>query len=254
MRKFIFYCLFIFTCIKNNAQRIHTSNNNLWLVYSGDHKIAESKFGVHIEYQERRANFGLNNQQNLARIAINYHFLPQAFFSLGYCFVQTYPYGEFPVLAEFSESRPYQQLQITNLLGKVEAVSRFRMEERWSYLPYKNFDGTIARSKIAIYTNRVRWMQRFSFPLCKAGIIDNKLYITAYNEIFISFGKNVQKNMFDQNRAFIGIGYKVKNFGRLELGYLNHTLFKPDGIKVEDNHTINFTILSNFGFKKKKEI
>ncbi len=249
MRK-IFCFILLIGALNLNAQRTRTTNNNLWIAYIGDHKLWKSKFGAHLEYQERRSDFGLHNQQNLARVGFNYYLLQNVFITTGYCFVQTYPYGAFAVLTEFSEHRPYQQLQINNILAKVETVSRFRLEQRWSYLPFLNTDGTVERNKIATYTNRVRWMQRFSVPLSKEGIVDNVYYLTAFDEIFINFGKNVQKNIFDQNRAFFGLGYKIKNFGRLELGYLNHLLFRADGVRVEYNHTISLTALANFGFKR----
>jgi hypothetical protein len=45
----------------------------------------------------------------------------------------------------------------------------------------------------------------------------NKLYLSAYNEIFL----NTESPIFDRNRLYGGIGYKISDSVRMELGYMN---------------------------------
>jgi hypothetical protein len=45
-----------------------------------------------------------------------------------------------------------------------------------------------------------------------------------YEEIFIGFGKNVNENIFDQNRIGILFGYRFNPIVRIEAGYLNQIL------------------------------
>ena len=45
-----------------------------------------------------------------------------------------------------------------------------------------------------------------------------------YEEIFIGFGKNVNENIFDQNRIGILLGYRFNPIVRIEAGYLNRIL------------------------------
>jgi hypothetical protein len=230
-----------------HAQRLYTTNNNLWLAYNGDHKVSKL-LGIHLEYQERRSKLGAGNQQNLFRTALNYHFLPNAFASMGYAFVATYPYGNFAVKSVFPEHRIYQQLQYNNGLGIIESVNRFRLEQRFNYLPVLQTDSSYKASNKSTYSNRVRYAQRFSIPLKGKKIVDKSFYITCFDELFINFGEQVQRNIFDQNRAFAGIGYKLPKLGRIELGYLNQLLFKGDEVKVENNNTLSLVWNANFSW------
>ena len=47
-------------------------NANAWFMYFGDHPIASSKWGIHLEGQWRRTDLGLQWQQYLLRPAVNY--------------------------------------------------------------------------------------------------------------------------------------------------------------------------------------
>lgn len=226
-------------------------NQNAWFMYFGDHKVSE-QWGVHLEAQLRRDDLGLDPQQLLLRTGINYHLSAQVFATLGYCFVETYPYGDFPVKASFPENRLWEQLQIKNQVGRFEWVNRLRLEQRWSQLPVPNAntDGFVPGS--AVYTNRFRLLNRASLPFSGKSIQDKSLYITVYDEMMINFGQQIGTNFFDQNRAYLALGYKLPKVGRLELGYLLQNIHKPDGVKIEHNHTLQVGLSSTADFYKHK--
>ena len=46
---------------------------------------------------------------------------------------------------------------------------------------------------------------------------DSKYYLSTYNEIFL----NGASNVFDRNRVYGGLGYKVSDGIKLEIGYMN---------------------------------
>lgn len=79
------------------------------------------------------------------------------------------------------------------------------------------------------------------------------MYLSLMDECFASFGSNITTNVFDQNRAFVGIGFVIPKLGRLELGYLNQTINKDYGSVLEDgenrviskrevNHTLSLAL------------
>ena len=241
--------LFIFLSgsVWAGPNRVATSNSAAWLMYFGDHKIAP-RLGVHLEAQLRRADWGLSAQQLLLRTGINYHLGPQAFVTAGYCFVETYPYGAFAVKAAFPEHRFWEQLQIKTNLKRWEWVSRFRLEQRFSQLPVLSSATNVWEPVDAVYTNRFRSLNRFSFPLTAKTMRDHALYLSAYNEFFINFGRNAGANIFDQNRAYLALGYVFPKWGRLEIGYMEQTLIKPDGIRMENNHTVQIGFSSTADF------
>jgi hypothetical protein len=72
--------------------------------------------------------------------------------------------------------------------------------------------------------NRFRYMFRFQTPLKGKEIKDKTPYVAVYDEIFIGFGKNVNENIFDQNRIGILFGYRFNPVIRIEAGYLNQIL------------------------------
>jgi hypothetical protein len=245
--------LVMLLCQHLNAQQTplhqYAVNRNAWLMYFGDHKFSD-RLGVHLEAQFRRYDRGASPQQLLLRTGLNYHFSPQVFATVGYCFVETYPYGDQPVRATFPEHRLWEQIQIKSQAGPFEWVNRLRLEQRFSQLPVSD-DGGVYEPRDAVYTNRARILNRFSIPFRGKTIEDKSLYATVYDEVFINFGKNVAANFFDQNRLYAAIGYRIPKVGRLEIGYMYQTIHKADGIKIEQNHTLQVGLSSTLDFYKK---
>jgi hypothetical protein len=224
------------------AQRSYTRNMNGWYMYFGTYNFSEH-WGLHAEAQWRRHEWIKERQQLLLRTGINYYVNEQGMATLGYCFVETYPYGEFKVNAAFPEHRLWQQFQFKNKVGRVEAINRLRMEQRWINSPV--LVDSMYKPGPAVFQQRVRVLNRFSLPLNGKTIGDKSLYVSAYDELFVSFGKEVRNNIFDQNRAYVALGYKVPKLGRVELGYMNQLLMKSDGLRIENNHTLQVALFNN---------
>jgi hypothetical protein len=248
MKKNLFVVLAALACpVFLKAQRTYSANTHTWAVYNGDHKFSK-KWGLHFDAHFRRHDVLADWQQIVVRPGLNYHLSDQVFATVGYAFVETWPYGEQAARSRFFENRTWQQLQFRNQSGRVEWSNRLRLEQRWVHAPALRTDGTYAAGD-AVHTNRMRWMNRMSVPFRGQKIVDKSLFFTAWNEAFVSFGKNVKLNVFDQNRAFAGLGYRIPKVGRLEAGYLNQLIFKGDGIKVENNHTLLVMLNANFDLR-----
>lgn len=244
-------CFFISTLSFAQVKRQYTNNYNGWLVYNGNHKLTD-KWGLHLEVQWRRSNIILDNQQLLTRVGINYYINSQIYVTAGYCYALTYPYGAFAAKSMFPENRIWEQINFKTSAGIIEINNRFRLEQRYINQPVVQDDGEYAPGD-AVYTNRARALVRFSVPFKGKTIEDRSWYASGFNEVYINFGKNVGYNILDQNRAYLGLGYKLPKIGRLELGYLNQLILRADGIKVEKNHTVQVSLSSNIEFRKKKE-
>jgi hypothetical protein len=251
MRKILILLLFLhqLNFLAQNKKQ-YTDNSNGWYMYFGSHKLS-GKWGIHLEAQLRRNEIITKPQQLLLRTGINYHFNKKLFATVGYCYVITYPYGEFPSKTVFPENRIWEQIQLKNQIGKLELVNRFRLEQRFVNSPIAKDSGFV--NGPAVYTDRFRLLNRFSIPLKGKEILDKSFYISFYDEVFINFGHNLAKNIFDQNRAYIALGYKIPKVGRIEIGYLNQLIFKSDGIKVENNHTLQIGLSSTIDLYKKKD-
>ncbi len=232
---------------QSNTYHQYANNLNSWWMYFGTHKVSE-KWGFHLEMQVRRNDFLSNPQQFLFRPGLNYHLNGQVMFTVGYAYIKTNPYGDFASKSEFPEHRFWEQIQIKTPLAPFEWVSRFRLEQRLSNLPVRDAaSGTYAPGD-AVYTNRFRLLNRFSLPFKGKVIADKTLYASVYDEVMLNFGKNVAANLFDQNRLYFALGYKIPKAGKLEIGYMLQTIQKGDGVKIERNHNLQVGFTSTIDF------
>jgi hypothetical protein len=254
LRTILFFIFFIALQTKIYAQnsliKSYANNFNQWVSYSGDLKFSKN-WGFHLDGSLRKNELFSKPQQSIIRIGVNYHINAQVFIAAGYCFVENAPYGTFPSKASFSENRFWEQVQIKTQLQRFEWLTRFRLEQRFSNNPILKSNNFYGEGP-AIFTNRLRVLNRFSIPLKGKTIQDKSYYLSTSNEILVSYGKNVAANTLDQNRVSIAIGKIIPTIGRLELGYLLLSLYKPDGIKIERNHILQIGLSSSLDFFKKK--
>ncbi|MEQ1886700.1 MAG: DUF2490 domain-containing protein [Bryobacteraceae bacterium] len=212
------------------TQRIRDVNSNSWLVYAGDHPIGNGRWGVYIESQVRRSDFASIWQQMQTRDAVTYRFSPSIQIAAGYVYTRTARYGDFPVVKAFGEHRPYEQLTLRHAAGKLAFEHRYRVEQRFIATP--NGDSSYYR-----YQNRFRYQFRTAYPIGPAKAWGQPWYLFAGDELHIAFGPNHGPSPFDQNRAFVGVGYKVNPFHAVEVSYLNQFLVQRNGRIEESNHT-----------------
>jgi hypothetical protein len=79
-------------------------------------------------------------------------------------------------------------------------------------------------------------------------IKDKTPYFAIYDEIFIGFGRNVNENIFDQNRVGIVLGYRFSPTIRIETGYLNQTLQLGREVNNRNVFQYNNGIILNANF------
>jgi Protein of unknown function (DUF2490) len=253
IKKSIFSILlvsFLSMYVAAQAKTIGT-NTTSWFAYVGVHKISDN-WSLLIEGQLRRSDFLANSMQVLFRPGLIYHINDNTTLGGGYLYAWTEPYGVQPSKAAFPENRSWQQLQFKSMHGNVELINRLRLEQRWVHSPVDKGNNAWEAGD-AVYTNRVRNMLKASIPFKGKVIHDKTLYATVSNELMVNWGKNVKLNTFDQNRVFVGLGYKIPSIGRLEAGYLNQAIFKGTGTTIEQNHTISFWLFANFELRKKNK-
>lgn len=210
-------------------------NTNAWLSYVGDHAVG-GRWALLPEVHLRRADAGARWQQLLLRPGVAYALAPGARLAAGYASVDSWPFGDQPAPARFHEHRLWQQLALSHATGRVGWQHRYRVEQRWVDVPLD------ARAHDRRYTNRARYMARATLPLRGRTVDVGEAYASAYDEAFVSWGRNVGRNVFDQNRLAGVLGWRATAGTRVEAGYLQQLVFKPDGVRMERNHTLLFTV------------
>lgn len=194
-----------------------------WLIYFGNFQLNE-KWNWHSELQYRNYNAIGDLDQLLARTGIGYNLSQNNNnLLLGYGYVLTENYAT-PLEKKKSieEHRIYQQFLTRQDFGRVKFQHRYRFEQRF----IEDF-----------FRTRFRYFIAATISLNKKELEDKTLYFSFYNELFIQPVKN---SIFDRNRLFGGIGYKLNNSIRLELGYMNQFF------SVGDRDQLNVVAYLNF--------
>lgn len=226
LRILLFFTAFLLIGLLNTFgqnNRLNTSNNIGWYNYFGTFKVSK-KFGIHTEYQWRRNNIITDSQQSLLRVGVNYNLNLNVLFRVGYAWIETFPYGEYPINGlgrDFTEHRIFEMVQLSHKEGIIDFSHRFMLEQR--FVGRYSSTNQTTEDEFPLL-NRARYMVRLQMPLRGIEMKDKTPYFALYDEIFVGFGKNVNANTFDQNRIGVLLGYRFNKNVRIEGGYLNQTL------------------------------
>lgn len=234
------------------SPRLTDPNTLAWFVYSGDHTLTP-KWAVHTEYQWRRINWA--PQQQLARLGLVRTVSERVTVSGGYTYFQTHRYGRYPTVPNRPEpeNRLYEDVSLDDQLGRFTFTHRVRLEQRWVGSRANEGRGPVDAWE---YQNRIRYQLSGQWPLQGPTVEDGEWYLNAFDELFIGFGRNVQGNVFNQNRLSGGLGYQFADNAKIELNYLHqisqHATPEPvSGRPVfEINHGFRLNVLYNLNFSE----
>jgi hypothetical protein len=219
--------------VLGQSQRVGDTNTNGWYMFFGDHRLNDH-WGIHTEFQWRRHNVITDPQQLLLRGGANYYAGNSTMLTLGYGHIESYSSGEY-----FPEQRIYEQVQLRDNVGRLGLSHRYRLEQRWIEL---------AGTSNYVYQNRARYMLRGTLPLMGPTLDSKEPYVSAYEEILIGFGNNVP-NIFDQNRAYAAMGYKLSRDASVETGYMYQISQQRNRTDFQHNHTLQIGFTYNFDFR-----
>jgi len=179
------------------------SNLGNWLIYIGNKKL-DSKWNIHNEVQYRNYNAIGDLEQLLLRTGLGYNLTENNNnLLLGYGYIISENYiGISSEKESINEHRIYQQFVTKQNVGKLKLKHRYRFEQRFVESDFKM---------------RFRYFLALNYPLIVNESSENQLYASAYNEIFL----NTEKAIFDRNRVFGGLGYKLSDNLKFEIGYMN---------------------------------
>ena len=242
----VFIVFFSLNAYTQNT-RIQDRNQIGWWAGFATFNLHE-KWSIHSEYQWRRENFVSDWQQGLLRVGLNYQHSARVQLRAGYAWIETFNYGNYPINVygkDFTEHRTYQMLSITDKLGRLNLTHRFMLEQRWVG---RYSSPNLTREDEYAFLNRIRYMLRIQWPL-KIPMLDKQAFYTAaYDEILIGFGKNVNENIFDQNRFGWLLGYQFNKKFRIEGGIFNQILQLPREIMLQGQPNSRNVFQHNTGF------
>ncbi|MEZ4801355.1 MAG: DUF2490 domain-containing protein [Gelidibacter sp.] len=178
-----------------------------WLIYFGN-KQFNPKWNLHHEVQYRNYNAIGDLEQLLLRTGFGYNLSESTNVLLGYGYILSENYiGDTDEKVSINEHRIYQQFISKHKVIGISMQHRYRFEQRFIKDDFKL---------------RFRYFLGLNVPLSKNE--SNKYYLSAYNEIFL----NTKTAIFDRNRLYGGVGYKINQNIKVEVGYMNQ-FFETSG-------------------------
>ena len=187
-----------------------------WLIYIGSKQL-NSKWNLHHEIQYRNYNTLGDLEQLLIRTGLGYDIGSKSNILLGYGYINSENFTEnVNDQTTVEEHRIFQQFITKQTIGSVSLQHRYRFEQRFVESDFKT---------------RFRYFLGINFPFKNP-----KYYLSAYNEIFL----NGKSNVFDRNRVYGGLGYKISKGVKLELGYMSQVF------ETSSRDQINIITFVNF--------
>jgi hypothetical protein len=194
-----------------------------WAALFGTYKF-NNKLGMHFEGQ-LRSNTGWEQLQTyVIRFGINYTIKSNMLATLGYAYI-----GHYRTIMEISgwgpEERIWEQFIINesfSFAGRSTSIqNRFRLEQR--FISQSALKNNMLVTDGYNFMQRFRYFARCIFPLQRTEKFIRGPYASLQDEVFF----NVQNapvttgHFFDQNRAYISLGFRTAPGFDIEVGYMN---------------------------------
>jgi hypothetical protein len=228
MRKIFLLAIFSFSSLLIQAQTVN--QNTGWFLFLNSTKFNE-KWGLHFDFQLRSQNNWNGVRNVLIRPGITYYINKNSNATLGYLYTPTFLQDNNVIAggsikSTLTEHRIWQQYIYSHQPWKGAGLShRFRLEQRF-----------IERQTDNLFSQRFRYFFRLVQPLQKPeGAFNKGLFAALQNELFFNVQHKNQLNgsLFDQNRAYLAIGYRFSKAFDMEAGCLNQA------VKGTNANTIN---------------
>jgi len=226
MNKYILFlvCICCFA-ISLHGQKVIYPHNVFWSKIELNQLDSRNKFGLGVDFVYRTKS-GLENRNMFAeplreslRIWGHYQFSEYARLSISPIgLMHTNEYIGKPEdlnRADYIEWRSTIQFfhHTKQLNGRIMHTWRYRYEFRFQEQPesdsYRFFTRFRFRYRIRVLLNSTNFYR------------DKTAYLAVSNEIGLNIGKNVTLNTFNQNRLYVGVGYRFLNVARAELRYID---------------------------------
>ena len=227
--------LYLFLFLVPFASLSQVTEQSGWLATFNSIKLNKN-WGLHFDMQLRSAD-DLEYAKNLiVRPGLTYFISSKQNATAGYAFIQTYANPDLIGASDKTEHRIWQQYIRSYKIKNVPISHRFRLEQRFIEAP-----GT------DIFSQRIRYFFRAVIPLkTPAGPFTKGLFAGLQNEVFLNLQnkKALNNQVFDQNRFYPSLGYRLSKKADIEVGYLNQYI---NGAKVDvTNHVAQLAVYSRF--------
>jgi hypothetical protein len=236
--------LFIIALLVFNTSRAAAQTQLAgWIADFNTFKI-NTRFSVHSDFQLRSSDQLEHIQTLLLRAGLNYHVNKKLVLTGGYAYIHNRRMiGAISGYAP--EHRIWEQLLLTHPLvigsrgqaKKGTLAHRFRLEQR--FISKSSVVNNELKNEGNVYASRLRYFIRNVTPLVPWSAAGKAPFLALQNEIFVNLGdkSGVNGKFFDQNRAYLALGYRFHAKFDAELGYMNQYI-NGRGSAFTNNHIV----------------
>lgn len=241
-RKFL---IFIFFSTFLLGQKNVENQQLLWYGYYNKLQINQN-WVLNSEVQERHFYQPLVQHQLVFRTNLDRRILDDINVSLGFVvFLQS------PNDPESESTLMVPELRTDFGFNAKEKYKYFNVNQRFK-VEARFFHQTENNELVGGYqfsNFRMRYQLGLDIPLIKKQDAE-KLILKIKDEVMFNFGKNIVKNVFDQNRIYIGLNYPMNKNLAFEAGYLNWFQQRPSGTDFYNRDIIRFSVFHTINLKK----
>jgi hypothetical protein len=214
-----------------------------WLADFNTVKI-NTRLSLHSDFQLRSTDQLEHAQTLLLRAGLNYHVNKKLVLTGGYAYIRNRKIiagktGYTP------EHRIWEQVLFTHPLvigsgahaKKGTLAHRLRLEQR--FIMKSDVKDGVWNNEGNLYANRLRYFIRDVTPLVPWSAEGKAPFLALQNEVFVNIGDKsaVNGKFFDQNRAYIALGYRFHKKFDAEMGYMNQYV-NGRGNDFSNNHIV----------------
>ena len=227
------------------AQTEIYGDNDVWFLGLNSITLSE-KWSLFNEIHLRRHQWLNQKEQFLLRPAVNYAFNDAVVATVGYTYIRTYPYGEYPLPISVPENNVWEQITLSHkITEQVSIAHRYRIEHRFIGDIQQNSNGA---SEIdgTRFTQRFRYRLTANFPIVRNEDDLARVYGHVFDELWVNLRDELHVMNFDRNWLYLGIGYRFSPEARIEAAFLDQWINHPTNDRYEHNPTLQFTVGYDF--------
>ncbi len=228
------------------SKSMHHSSE-LWLGVYTKYRIQE-KLYYYGEYHLRRKEFINSMGQIYLRFGLSY-VVNKNFEVTGGIVTPLYwaPNQELPNIDKVvHQFRFWQQFLFIQPFDRLKIYHQIRLEQRWrrAFQEESPFE----------FSLRMRYKILGYYPLNNHKLVNNTLFLSMYEEIFMQAGKPVVFDHFEDNRTFIGLGYILNENIQFQLGYQWSFRHSGSPFHYENRHMLRLSFYHSLDIYGKRKL
>ncbi len=207
-----------------------------WFAAFNTFRIPDSRFSVYFDAQVRSTDKFEALQTFIFRPGLNYHVRKNMVATVGYAWIRLRSmYNNAANQIEYdylSEHRIWEQFIVNHQVAFIPIQHRFRLEQR--FLPKSVVEENDLKNDGYDLAHRFRYFVRGIVPVDGSKTFGKGIFVAAQNELFLNYGDPTRTNgkVFDQNRAYLAVGYRISPKFDVEGGYLNQFISGPGSARI----------------------